>query len=119
MAIVLNTKTYNWSGWVNGVSSWIERSLGLAALFSSVTASLRIDSMAREQWKLTVPFPPVPAEGCCATETVLGFAEATINIRMSPSLTTANRTDFRERLEDLIQSAEFTAAVVNLVTPTA
>lgn len=118
MSIVLNTKTYNWSGWINGVSSWIERSLGLAALFSSVTASVKIDTMARETWKLHVPFPTVPADGCCATEPVLGIAEATINLRMSPSLTIANRTDFRERLKDLIQSAEFTAAVVNLQTPT-
>ena len=116
--MLLNGKTYSFSGIVNGITSWIERSLGLAALFSSVTASLRIDSMVRETWKLTVNFAADPETGCCEKDPVLGFAEATIQVRISPTLEPAQRADFLQRLQDLTESAEFIAAVTDLVTPT-
>ena len=100
------------------MASYVERSLGLAALFSVVTASLRIDTMARQTWKLTVPVAAEPETGCCGMDPVLGFAEAVIQIRISPTLDTTQRADFLQRLQDLTESAEFIAAVTNLATPT-
>ena len=55
--MLLNGKTYSFSGVINGITSYIERSLGLAALFSTVTASVRIDTMVREQFKLVLNVP--------------------------------------------------------------
>lgn len=116
--MILNSKTYTFGGWVNGVTSYIERSLGIAALFSAVTASLKIDSMVRSTWKLNVPFPQPSEPECCGADPVAGFAEATIGIRMSPNLTSAQRADFLQRIQDLTETAEFIAAVTNLVAPT-
>ncbi len=117
--MLLNAKTYSFSGVVNGITSYIERSLGLAALFSKVTASLRIDTMVREQWKLVVPVAAPEVSGCCATDPVLGFMEAEIKIRMSPNLDAAERADFLQRIQDLVETVEFTAAITDLVQPSA
>ena len=114
--MLLNGKTYGFSGIINGISSWFERSLGLAALFSNLTASQRIDSMVRQTWKLNVPFPSDPETGCCGTDPVLGFAEVTIGIRISPTLGSTERADFLQRIQDLTETAEFIAAVTNLET---
>lgn len=116
--MLLNSKTYSFSGVINGVTSWIERSLGLAALFSTVTASVKIDTLVREQWKLTVNVATPEDSGCCTTDPVLGFMEAKIEVRMSPNLDAVARADFLARLQDLVETAEFTAAITNLQTPT-
>lgn len=116
--MLLNSKTYSFSGIVNGVTSWIERSLGLASLFSPVTASMRIDNLVRQTWKLVVNVPTPEESGCCVTDPVLGFMEAKIEVRMSPNLDAVARADFLARLQDLVETTEFTAAIVDLQTPT-
>ena len=116
--MLLNGKTYSFSGVINGITSYIERSLGLAALFSTVTASVRIDTMVREQFKLVLNVPAPADSGCCTTDPVLGFCEANIQVRMSPNLDAAVRADFLQRIQDLVETSEFTEAITNLVSAT-
>lgn len=118
--MLLNSKTYSFSGVINGITSYIERSLGLAALFSTVTASLKIDTLVREQWKLVLNVPtPSEETGCCSTDPVLGFCEAKIEIRMSPNLDAVVRADFLQRIQDLVETVEFIAAITDLKSPSA
>ena len=64
MSLTLNTKVYPFAGIVAGVTSYMNRALGLAALFSPVTASVKTDTMARVQWKLRVNNPQ-PGDSEC------------------------------------------------------
>lgn len=117
MSLTLNTKVYTFGGIIQGITSYINRDLGLAALFSVVTASLRIDSMIRETWKLTMPFPVDPESPCCNTDPVAGFCEAKIEIRMSPNVPASVRADFALRLKDLVATTEFQSSITSLVQP--
>ena len=117
MSLTLNTKVYPFAGIVSGVTSYVYRGLGLAGLFSPVTASVKVDTMARVQWKLRVNNPQPEDSGCCTTDPVAGFEEADIKIRMSPNATTAERTDFALRLKDLVATTEFQSSIINLEQP--
>lgn len=119
MSITLNTKVYPYSGVMGGISSWIYRGLGLAALFSAATIQVRLDTLSRISAKLKVVNPTPVESGCCTTDPVNGFEEADIKIRMSPNATVAERTDFGLRLKDFVSSPEFQAAITNLEQPTA
>lgn len=126
--MILDGKTYAFSGIVGGIVSYVERSLGLSALFSTVTASLRSDASKigqqaknlfnRQTWKLTIHVPADPVEGCCPTDPVLGLAECTISVRISSTLGTTARTDFADQIKDLTATTEFRNALISLVTPT-
>lgn len=119
MAIVLNTKTYSFSGILNGITGYVERSGGIAAAFSNLTASLRIDSKVRIVWKLVMPIVAEEASACACPGDVVELADASITIRLDPKMTTAERTDFGLRLKDLVASAEFQAGITSLVQPNA
>lgn len=119
MSLTLNTKVYPFAGIASSISSYVYRGLGLAALFSPVTASVKLDTMSRIQWKLRVNNPQPEDSGCCTTDPVAGFEEADIKIRMSLNATTAERTDFALRLKDLVATPEFQASIINLEQPSA
>ena len=113
--ITLNTKSYTGtSGLLNGVASWVERSLGLAALFSRVRSSIRLGDKSRVKWTLDQPYPqPEGAPVCCAPGEERD-SSTTISTRLHPSLTTAERTDHADRLKDLVNSAQFRASIIQL-----
>lgn len=116
--IVLNTKTYLGRGIANGVASWAEISGGIAAAFSVLTSSLRIDSKVRGTWKLELPTVAEEASACACPGVVLSVCDATISFRMDTNADTATRTDFADRLEDLVASPEFRASIISLQQPT-
>lgn len=116
--LTLNTKTYSGAGFVNGLVSWIERSGGIAAAFSLVRSSLRVDPEAkgkvRIKWDLDMPITAAEDSSCSCAGDVLRKADVTINVRIDKSMSTAERTDFMERLEDLVASAQFRASLISL-----
>ena len=116
--IVLNTKTYIGRGIANAIATWMETSAGVVAAFSAVTASLRLDTKVRVQWKLEVPVVATEASSCVCPGQVLRVSDANLQIRMDPGATTAERTDFALRLKDLVASPEFQASIISISQPT-
>lgn len=119
--LTLNTKTYTGAGLLNGVVSWIERSLGIASGFSAVRSSLRIDPESQKdggkiriKWDLELPVVATEDSSCSCAGEVLRKADVNITIRIDKGYTTAERTDFMERLEDLVQTTQFRASVISL-----
>lgn len=117
--IVLNTKTYNGSGIANGVASYMERSSGLAAGFSPLTAAVKAleSGKSRISWKLFQPTVAAEASSCSCPGQVLRVNDANIGVRLDPGATLAERTDFALRLKDLVASTEFQSSIINLQQP--
>lgn len=119
MSLTLNTKVYPFTGIMAGITSYVYRGLGLAALFSDATIQVRLDTMSRIHAKLKVVNPVAVAEGCCATEPVAGVMDVDIKVRLPLNATVAERTDFALRLKDFVGTPEFQAAITNLAQPSA
>ena len=116
--LTLNTKTYTGAGLVNGLVSWIERSLGIASGFSVTRSSLRTDpekgGKVRGKWDIDMPIVATESSACSCAGDVLRTADANISFRLDKRLTLAERTDFALRLKDLVASAQFQASIINL-----
>lgn len=119
MAITLNTKAYGFAGIANAVSTYVERSGGIAAAFSNLSASLRFDTKVRGVWKLDVPIVATEASSCACPGQVVKLSDVSINFRLDTKLTADERTDFALRVKDLVASPEFQASITNLVLPSA
>lgn len=115
--ITLNTKTYTGRGVINSLSTYVELSGGIAASFSPLTASMKMDTKSRVLWKLEVPVVAAEATSCACPGQVLRVSDASIQIRMDLGATVAERTDFALRLKDLVASPEFQASITNLQQP--
>lgn len=115
--IILNTKTYAGPVYMNGLSTWTERSGTVAAAFSPLTGSFRFDTKSRLNWKVAVPIVAAEDSSCSCTGAVLRVSDCSISIRMDPGATTAERTDFALRLKDLVASTEFQSSIINLQQP--
>lgn len=112
--IVLNTKTYTGGSVVNGLMQWTERSLGLSGLFSWVRSQLRSTDRARPRWTLHLPFETPEGAPVCCGPNEFRSADADISIRLDHTLSTAERTDFADRLQALVASAQFRASIIQL-----
>lgn len=119
MSIILNTKTYGFSGIANAISTFVNRDGGIAAAFSTITASLRFDTKVRGQWKLEVPIVAEEASSCACPGDVVKVSDLNLSFRLDKGLTTAERTDFALRVKDLVASPEFQASIINLALPAA
>lgn len=119
MSITLNEKTYNGSGIVNGIAIYMDRSAGVSAGFSKLDASVRFETKNRILWKLSLPIVATEASACSCPGAVLALAAVDLNVRLDPSLTLAQRTDFALRLKDLVATPEFQASIINLQVPAA
>lgn len=117
--MILNTKTYSFTGVTNGISAYANRDGGMATGFSNVTTSLRFDSKVRGQVKLDLPIVASEASACACPGTVTASSDANISFRMDKTLTLAERTDFALRLKDLVASAEFQGMIINFQLPVA
>lgn len=116
--IVLNTKTYNGRGLLNGIARYVESSGGIAAAFSPLSGTVNLDSKSRARWKLDMPVVAEEASACACPGSVIRVANADINIRMDLGMTLAERTDFADRIKDLVSHADFRASIISLTQPT-
>lgn len=112
--ITLNTKVYVGSGLMNGLANFIERSAAVAAGFSKLASSLRIDAKIRGKWTLDLPIVATADSACSCIGEVLRSGDVTVAFRMDLGMTTAERTDLADRLKDLVTSAQFRASIINL-----
>lgn len=119
MSITLNTKTYSFAGIANAISTYVDRSGGIASAFSNITSSLRFDTKVRGQWKLEVPIIVTEASSCACPGDVAKVSDLNLSYRLDKNLTLAERTDFALRVKDLVASPEFQASIINLTQPTA
>lgn len=115
--MILNTKTYAFSGILAGISTWIERSLKLSQLFSTLTGSVVVDTKARVKWRLKVPYAVASDSTCGCAGDVRGVADLAIDIRFDNSLDDADRLDMLDRLQDLVLTTQFASSVTNLEQP--
>jgi hypothetical protein len=68
--------------------------------------------------KLSVPIVQTEDTACACAGTLLRTCQGTVEFLLPLTSTTAERTDFYNRLKDLIDDAQLVAAVVDLYLPT-
>lgn len=120
MSLTLNTKVFNFSGIVNAIATFLNTTAGVVTGFRTVTASVRLTpEKSRVMWKVGFPVVAAEATACACVGDVVRRLDADINVRMDPSATLAERTDYALSLKDLVASPEFQASIINLQTPSA
>lgn len=124
MAITLNTKVYNFSGFdQNGVSVFQEVSGGVATAFSYLTCRVQPGNSGKDstvRWRLTMPIVAATDSECgCAGTVVRTFRYEDGRSVIPATATLAERTDFQVRVKDLAACAQFIASYKDLVQPTA
>lgn len=122
MSIVLNGKTYNFIGFDrNGVSQFQETSSGVPGGFGYLTC--KVDAGGKDptvKWRLTMPVLATEDSACgCVGTLVRMYRFEDGKTSLPSSGTTLERTDFEQRISDLIATAQYTASIVNLVQPSA
>lgn len=124
MAIVLNSKTYNFAGFdQNGVSVYKETSSGVPGGFSMLTCRVTTPATdkadAKVMWRLTMPILAA-ADSTCACEgavlRVYRFDDGKVTIP-SGSLS-AERADFLARIQSLVDTTQYAASINSLTQPT-
>lgn len=120
MSLTLNTKVFTFDGISNAIATFSNRAAGVVAGFLQSSASVRFTpEKSRITWKLGFPVVQTEASACGCPGDVLRRLDADLNIRLDPSATTAERTDFALSLQDLVASPEFQASIINLQVPAA
>jgi len=121
MAIVLNSKTYNYRGFnPQSISTYFETSAGVPSGFSPLTSRVEGtdgSGKVKTRWKLKVPIVAAVDSGCSCTGSVLREAIVDIVVTLERTATAAERTDLQARIVALVQTPEFSGSVINLVQP--
>lgn len=116
--LTLNTKAYNPRGKTGDIASWaLVGDASFGGAISSVTESVTgpsKDGVNRIRFRLIVPKAASADSTCACTGEVLGQALADVSIVVPAVFTSAERTDFRTRLQALVANAITTAAIDNL-----
>lgn len=119
--LVLNGKTYTFDSDVSGVITWSDKTGGIPAGFSKVTASLRPSAKSTSPYRvdLRIDIPILAAEdsSCACTGEVLRWETGRISVEIPFTGTTAERTDAATRLKDLIADATVQAMLISLTRP--
>lgn len=117
-AIVLNTKSYSPRGKTADVASWAlvgDATFGGAT--STIMESVRgpsKDGVYRVRFTLAVPKAAGADSACACLGQEIGSGVADIQIRLPSSFTSTERQDFVDRIQALVATAVFDAAVANL-----
>lgn len=122
MSITLNTKVYNFVGFIQGaIARYLNAGDGTAAGFKTATAKVEepnSSSQIKVRWKLKLPTVVSEAECACPGGVIReNFADVVVTVGTAAS--NAERTDIALSLKDLVASPEFQASIINLQTPSA
>lgn len=122
MSLTLNTKVYNFTGFIMGaIARFLNAGDGTAAGFKTVTAKVEEpnnSSQIKVRWKLKLPTVVSDAECACPGGVIReNFADVVVTV--STSASSVERTDIALSLKDLVASPEFQASIINLQTPSA
>lgn len=113
--IVLNTKNYTGPVLVRNVSTWTERSSGIAAGFSTADMSVSTDAkVIKGKATLKLPILATEDSSCSCAGSVLREGSVFTDVRMGASMSTAERTDLYLRYKDFVNSAQFRALFEDL-----
>lgn len=121
MSITLNTKVYNFRGFLpNGVSRYLETSGGVPASFSPLT-NIVADGKSKTdvRWRLELPVTATVDSECACVGDVLRLYRINISVEVPPGSLAAERTDVNTRIANLVASPEFQASITSLVQPAA
>lgn len=120
MSIVINSKTYNFDGYdKNGVAVYTERSGGVPTSFSVLTFGMESGKdVTKITVRLSVPIVALDDSDCSCVGSVLRTSRFTWTLEEPNTGTTAERTDWQARIEELAATAQFSALLINLVKPT-
>lgn len=116
--LTLNTKVYNPRGKTGEIAKWqLLNDSTFGGASSAVTTTVRgpsRDGMYRARVKLDVPKAAESdsACGCAGTQISLGVCD--IQIAIPANFTSAERDDFRLRIQGLVANAIFTSLVKDL-----
>lgn len=123
MSITLNTKVYNWGQFdPSGTGRYFNSGTGVPSSFSNLTAKVTYGQggkSSRVKWRLVLPVVATEASACACPSDVLRTHYVDVTYDSPSTSSTAERTDVRLRLKDLIASPEFISSWDNLVQPSA
>jgi hypothetical protein len=109
MSITLNTKVYTFSGFVQGISRYLNRDNGSPRGFLQLSAAVEGgtgENPYKVRWKLKLPVTATSSD-----------AFADIVVTLPSNSTAAERTAMAESLADLTANAQFAASVESLTVP--
>lgn len=128
MSIILNSNTYNWSGFdSSGVSRWTYTGAGVASAFANLTERVTIGSLGgggntavvpkstKVKWRLATPVIATEASACACVGEVLRTSYIEVNGSFAPNATVAERTADLAALRDLVLTTEFESSFLGLV----
>lgn len=120
MSIVINSKTYNFDGFDrNGVAVYTERSGSVPTSFSVLTFGIETGKdTTRITVRLSVPVVAAEDSDCSCAGAVQRTSRMTWTFEEPNTGTTAERTDWQARIEELTATAQFSALLISLVKPT-
>lgn len=122
--MILNSKTYAFSGVAGAFTRYAYRALGLAQLFSWVTAAvtqgkakLNKPASTRVRWNI-LQIVPVPEDSACGCEgDIKSRSTVYFDADIDGSSDAAARADLLAQIQDLVLTAEFAASITNLEQP--
>jgi hypothetical protein len=115
--VTLNTVVYAPNGTSNGIATWANRSSSFGAGFSFLTEKLAQNNstgVVRMEFKLTVPIVETVGTAHDAVGTLLRTSTVILTCLVPANSTSAERTDLKLRIQNLVASTPFTDAVGNL-----
>lgn len=117
--ITLNSLAYVGAGIQNGISRFINRSLGIIAGFSNLTVSVNASkAKTTVKWKLVVPVINDEATACACPGDVLQETIVDISVRYDAKADLTHREDILARVQDLMATTPFEDTFKLLVLPT-
>ena len=117
--ITLNSKAYVGAGILNGISRFIDRSLGIVAGSSNLTASVNASKAKTTiKWKLVIPVLNDEASACACPGDVLQETIVDFTVRFDAKADPTHRADVLARLQALVLTSQFEGTVEDLVLPT-
>ena len=123
MAITLNTKVYNGTGFnVNQQYVYKETSATYPSGFSYLTAKANTGTGKKSSvvcWNLSLPHVADAASTCACAGDVLGTDYIRIEVDVSAITSAADRLDIWTRLRDLVASTPFKDSITALTQPSA
>ena len=122
MPITLNSKPFSFSGFVQGViARFLNKDASVPLGFLALTA--KVDEPGKDgnykvRWKLKLP-TVIDSASCACPDGAVSELFADIVVTIPRNSTAPQRDAMSKSLKDLTASAEFTASVNSLVTPSA
>lgn len=127
MSMTLNSKVYDFANVVGSASRYAYRALGLAQLFSWVTARVTLPTSSAQpgkakpptkvRWDLRQVAAVSEDSACGCADDVRQYSTVFIEVYISGAADSADRADLLAQLRDLVDTTEFGLSITNLQQP--